>query len=456
MSLNGPSGVDKVSARSLKRLMPDSVSDVSTHSRAMLAGSASNATGPCGPCDSMRNWTMRSGSWYGRGCSKTAWMTENIAVGAPMPSAIVAITTMANAGRRSHSRSASLASSHASEAKAASIGREYDESLRRCHEKLRHSTCPRRVRVGRTTGATAISAGAASKRRGASGIQMTAVLARIGRVASIVALSAVAPWAGAVGSDNIATSSPRRAPAAGPSIGVVWMVFVDDLHADFVNTGRLRSLLKSIGTKLIQEGDSYGMRSSGPSHVSVDITSDRIRFDSAIKSVIGNALKTADMLEILRSAGPVNEILSRSSIALDAARQSLESLIDHQNTEGLPLPKALIYISNGYYFDAMPSVAVTSMPPSPFGPASDVSVATLSHVRSELATVAARAGIRIVVIDPRAAMLDLDLDPDLSRRYWTATQESLRPLWEQTNGFALLKQEDLFTALTRISTAVRR
>jgi hypothetical protein len=286
---------------------------------------------------------------------------------------------------------------------------------------------------------------------------MTAALfARLGWVGSIVALCA-APWAAATGSDTAAAPSDTPPQAAGSRAGVVWMVFVDDLHADFRNTGRLRNLLKSIATELIQEGDSYGMRSSGPSRMFVDITSDRTSLASAIKNVSGNALKTADILRSLRSASSSNEILYRSSIALDTARQSLESLIDHQNTEGLPLPKALIYISNGYYFDAMPSVTVTSIAPNPFGPGNDVSVATLSNVRSELASAAARAGIKIVVIDPRVAgppMPDL-VDPDVWRRYWTTTQDSLRPLWEQTDGFALLEHEDLFTGLTRVSAAMR-
>jgi hypothetical protein len=223
-------------------------------------------------------------------------------------------------------------------------------------------------------------------------------------------------------------------------------VFVDDLHADFRNTGRLRNLLKSIATELIQEGDWCGMRSSGPSHASVDITSDCHRLASAIKKVIGNALTARDILRSVDGGEIARRVLSQDRNALNAARQSLESLIAY-DAGGSPLPKALIYISNGYYFDAMPP-----------------SAAELSHLRSELAGAAARAGVRIVVVDPRVAaphagnldLDNLDLDPDVSRRYWTVTQESLRPLWQETDGFALLQHEDLFSGLTRVSTVLRR
>jgi hypothetical protein len=270
---------------------------------------------------------------------------------------------------------------------------------------------------------------------------MTAgLLARFGVIGGFIALGAAFPWA----FDSTLGGTANQPPQGGGApVGVVWMVFVDDLHADFRNTGRLRNLLKAIATELIQDGDSYGMRTSGPSPAAIDITSDRSALRPAIGKVSGNALRAADLVRSLELGGGSKEIASRSSTALSAARHSLERLIEYEPADAPSLPKALIYVSNGYYFDALP--------PNGF-PA-------LSDVRLELAGAAARAGVKIITIDPRVAapsMPELDLDPEAARRYWTATQESLRPLWQETGGFAILQHEDLFTGLSRVSAALRR
>ena len=55
--------------------------------------------------------------------------------------------------------------------------------------------------------------------------------------------------------------------------GRIFLFFVDDLHLQFQNTGRVRELFKKIGKNLIHEGDLFGIVSSGPSSISIDMTS---------------------------------------------------------------------------------------------------------------------------------------------------------------------------------------
>ena len=57
--------------------------------------------------------------------------------------------------------------------------------------------------------------------------------------------------------------------------GRIFLFFVDDLHLQFQNTGRVRELFKKIGKNLIHEGDLFGIVSSGPSSISIDMTYDR-------------------------------------------------------------------------------------------------------------------------------------------------------------------------------------
>src|SRR5262245_55007857 len=76
---------------------------------------------------------------------------------------------------------------------------------------------------------------------------------------------------------------------------VTWLIFIDDLHLDFRNTGRIRTMLRTLSAELILEGDHVAISSSGPSALAVDLTTDRQLIDGAIKRATGNALKYEDM-----------------------------------------------------------------------------------------------------------------------------------------------------------------
>ena len=52
--------------------------------------------------------------------------------------------------------------------------------------------------------------------------------------------------------------------------GRIFLIFVDDLHLDFRNTGRIRELFKKIAKELIHEGDMFGIVSTGPSSLAID------------------------------------------------------------------------------------------------------------------------------------------------------------------------------------------
>ncbi len=46
--------------------------------------------------------------------------------------------------------------------------------------------------------------------------------------------------------------------------GRIFIFFLDDLHLDFRNTGRIRDLIKKIRTTLVHDGDLFGVVSTGP------------------------------------------------------------------------------------------------------------------------------------------------------------------------------------------------
>lgn len=209
--------------------------------------------------------------------------------------------------------------------------------------------------------------------------------------------------------------------------GPLWLIFVDDLHLDFVNTGWLRTTLKTIATELVREGDLFTVRSSGPSSLAIGVTPDRARLHGAIKKAVGNGLKPSDMHD---SRGAAYEMRYRADIAFSAARELIASAEPVSDRK-----KALIYVSNGY-----------------------VDVGARSDRPPELAHIAGVAGITIFTIDPRLVAGSAARDRRMSRaeweQYWVTTRHSLRLLAEMSGGFAL-ENDDLVGTLRRIDRVLR-
>lgn len=97
-------------------------------------------------------------------------------------------------------------------------------------------------------------------------------------VATLLAGCAVSSWGAAVfGPEPVGAAAQATVPH-----GTTWLIFLDDMHLDFRNTGRLRGLLKTIASELIQNGDEFGIRSSHPASALLDLTSDRRLLEAAI------------------------------------------------------------------------------------------------------------------------------------------------------------------------------
>jgi len=245
---------------------------------------------------------------------------------------------------------------------------------------------------------------------------------RHGAVAMLVAGYAVSSGgAGAARSEPAGAAAQATAPH-----GPTWLIFVDDLHLDFRNTGRLKVLLEALASELIHDGDDFGIRFSHSASESRDLTCDGKSLEAAIRNTSGNGLKAAD---ILRYPDAWKEVLYRASVALAAARETLTPAAHGRR-------KAVIYVSNGY------------------SPGLD---AARFHDRlSELTRLAIRSRITIFAIEPgRLADARLTGAEAALDTYWTATRNSLRALSEPTGGFLLVDGPDLVEDLSRINSAMR-
>src|SRR5437016_6579326 len=98
--------------------------------------------------------------------------------------------------------------------------------------------------------------------------------------------------------------------------GRIFLFFVDDLHLQFHNTGRVRDLFKKIAKELVHDGDMFGIVSSGPSSIAIDMTYDKNRLDEAISKIAGNELKPTDIINGPSAAEGTREVRYRAHVAV--------------------------------------------------------------------------------------------------------------------------------------------
>jgi VWFA-related protein len=255
--------------------------------------------------------------------------------------------------------------------------------------------------------------------------------------------------------------------------GRIFLIFVDDLHLDFRNTGRIRELFKKISKELIHEGDMFGIVSTGPSSLSVDLTYDRKRLDQAITKITGSGLAPKDILDVPEGAQGPPEVRYRAHVAFSTANDIINNLAQVHNRR-----KAFIYVSNGYDFNPFQDTrkkqnserfgtSQNQSDPSSSegtGQTSDTDPfqtqtnkfyqADLVSDLSWLTRNANRANVTMYTIDPRGLVGMPDLDEKIDMVEWQAyvrtSQDSLRTIAELTGGYAAVNQNDFDKALKRI------
>src|SRR5580765_2139132 len=144
--------------------------------------------------------------------------------------------------------------------------------------------------------------------------------------------------------------------------GRIFLFFVDDLHLQFHNTGRVRDLFTRISKEVVQVGDLFGIVSSGPSSIAVDMTYDKARLEEAIKKIAGSELKPTDIINGSSGAEGPSEVRYRANVAFSTVNDVLKQLEQVHNRR-----KALVYVSDGYDFNPFQDSRLGLMDPnSPF------------------------------------------------------------------------------------------
>ena len=218
----------------------------------------------------------------------------------------------------------------------------------------------------------------------------------------------------------------------------------------------------------------FGIVSTGPSSLSVQLTYDRSRLDEAIKKISGNGLKPQDIIEGPSGSEGPTEVRYRAHVAFSTAYDIMKNLAQVHNRR-----KAFIYVSNGYDFNPFAAARAGTDPiyanstggatqtggqgtsqadyANPFDQTqqgAEFADADLARELAELTREANRANATIYTIDPRGLVGGPDLNEQIDPTEWydyiRTSTDSLRVLAEQTGGIAVVNQNNFDKALQRI------
>ena len=267
-------------------------------------------------------------------------------------------------------------------------------------------------------------------------------------------------------------------PAAPPKdiSGRIFIVFIDDMHLQALDSIKTRKLLELIRDTVLHQNDLVGIVSTGYSSIAIDLNYDygHRRLNEAIKKVMGSAPSPKDIIEGAQlSDGPaglrynVNVAFSTAYGILDQA----EKVTDRR--------KAFLYVSSGYDLNpfkdsrykaeqeryAVPSDGTGDDSSNRRGEVSpfdnpfekgglQFAESDLIAQMSELIRAANRANVTFYTIDPRGLMAGPDINLDLGAREWqdylNNTISSLKVLGDETGGFCICNTNDFRKRLQQI------
>ena len=274
---------------------------------------------------------------------------------------------------------------------------------------------------------------------------------------------------------------PRSRPVTNTA-GRIFIIFVDDLHLERSLTLKIRQVFQTIADTLIHEGDMFGIVSTGPSSLAIDMTYDRSILAAAKERIMGDGFSPEELVTSFGSGGGgrgPSELRFRTNQAFKLAREivgNMEGVVHRR--------KAFIYLSSGYDFnpfeldrlrqgpigDALRRNAAAGEELDAYHELTDRELRQYQQSQSFqgggfddtdlamelalLARAANRANVSFYTVDPRGLVAGQDIAFQVSSREWNEyifqTQNSLRTLAYLTGGIAVVNQNNFEDALQRI------
>jgi len=132
--------------------------------------------------------------------------------------------------------------------------------------------------------------------------------------------------------------------------GRIFIIFIDDLHLQPLDSPMVKQVLKTIRDTILHENDLVGLVSSGYSSISFDVSPDpkHLRFNQAIDKVMGAAMSYHEIINSAQTTEGPSGLRANAYTAFKVAYEILDQAEKVTNRR-----KAFIYVSNGYDFNPL-------------------------------------------------------------------------------------------------------
>jgi VWFA-related protein len=270
--------------------------------------------------------------------------------------------------------------------------------------------------------------------------------------------------------------------------GRIFIIFIDDLHLQPLDSNRAKQVLKQIRDTLLHEDDLVGIVSSGYSSISFDLNPDahHLRMNAAIDKLMGAGMTPLEIIETTQTAEGPAGLRANAYTAFKLAYEILE-----QAERVADRRKAFIYISSGYDFNPFTDSRYQAMqdrysqPPPPVDQGRPVSAgdpltqmsqgtgvyrnpfemnglqfsqAILAQSLTELVNRARRANVVFYPVDPRGLDPGGDAASKVSAEDWhqfmNNSLSSLDVIANETGGKCVCRTNDFKKPLQAIDNAM--
>jgi VWFA-related protein len=261
--------------------------------------------------------------------------------------------------------------------------------------------------------------------------------------------------------------------------GRIFIIFIDDMHLQPLDSIKAKEVLKQIRDTLIHDGDLIALVSTGFSSIATELSYDykRARFNEAINKTMGSGMTVQEIISANQTQEGPAGLRHNAYVAFSTAYDTLAQVEKIKNRR-----KAFIYVSSGYDFNpftnarfkAMQDMYGQGLSSDATGSASgDLSASDMNRFRNpfenngqqfaesdlvaalaELTRAARRANVAFYTIDPRGLIAGADINVNLSIEEWRSFVEesvsSLKVLADETGGFATVNTNDFKKNIQRI------
>jgi len=269
--------------------------------------------------------------------------------------------------------------------------------------------------------------------------------------------------------------------------GRIFIIFIDDLHLQPLDTPLVIQALKQIRDTLLHDNDLVGLVSSGYSSISFDVSPDpkHLRFNQAIGKVQGAGMTYNEIINTAQTIEGPSGLRANAFTAFKVAYEILDQCEKVSNRR-----KAFIYVSGGYDFNPftnsryqalMDAFVSQPIPVEEMGAASqrdpisslgdaaannvafrnpfeighqEFSEADLASALGELVRRARRANTTFYPVDPRGLIAAAPAGTPLSDQEWfqfvNTSLSSLDVIANETGGKCICRTNDIRKGLQAV------